>query len=240
MLSFISKSINEVIIRGEPNAIIKCLRKFDFHHTLNITIKDMQIWNCLCTFYGIYTGDVTTNGTHHVVGMGPVVVEIKIMNSKFIDSGLNIIYIFNVMAQSMDATITIKNTTTTNCCSHLLPFVNIDTRNNGDFFPNVTLHITMENFNFLDNFLPLIRFVDKFNFCIIITFTGRNKFARNEASLVEISVTHDYGHNSKTECKHTLLFTSTEVYIIKSRLIHLTDGYEAPISVTNGNIIFFV
>ena len=69
-LSFIS--IGSVIIRGEPNATIKCWNTailspdiFSFVSVPNVTIKDMHIRNCNCEY--IFRGYMYNGTDHHEV-----------------------------------------------------------------------------------------------------------------------------------------------------------------------------
>ena len=99
--------IDSVIIRGEPNATIRCwdttLHLFVFYSIPNVTIRDMHIWNCSCNYH--FRGYMY-NGTdflkvYHLV--------IELLNSTFTNSRL---YYQNPehKSHSMDTKIKIKDT----------------------------------------------------------------------------------------------------------------------------------
>ena len=189
-------SIDHVIIRGEPNTTIIFIEGWDdetfsllyFEYTPNIKIKDVQVRNFLCRFYGVYTGD----GSYHQLGQSHN-VKIEVINSMFINSRLQV--------EADYAIVLIQDSIIANC-SRSRPFF--------DRYRTsiVNLHMTLKNSNFTDNNSPFFSKAAIDCSAIIIMFTGHNNIARNKAPIIEIN-----GFLVKPECNTTILFSTAKVYI---------------------------
>ena len=252
-LSFIG--IGSVIIRGEPNATIRCWEMiavdlFTFISVPNVTIRDMHILNCSCKYF---FHDYTPNGTdipevYHLL--------IEILNSTFTNSRL----VYQDLAHGSKSTITriiIKDTIIQNYSkpyyyfqirtildlhkvyfyNNLLPTLN-DNRNFCKLF-NITIQI--ENVNVMYNSVPFIASTSEFNvsLCVFITFTGHNNFAQNEDAIIRIPPAcfderiHCHFQRETNEVR----FTATKVYITNNNMV-TTDAYASPIMIGSGKIIF--
>ena len=192
-LSFIS--IGSVIIRGEPNATIKCWNTalspdiFSFVSVPNVTIKDMHIWNCNCQYH--FLGYMFNGTDHHKVNN----LLIEILNSNFINSR----FIYDnpaVRPKSMSTKIIIKDTIVQNYTKSFqihsflvinrVYYYNKISNDNRNFCKLFNITIQAENVNFMDNSVPFIAHTYIASLCVFITFTGCNNFAQNEGTIISI------------------------------------------------------
>ena len=247
-LSFIS--IDSVIIRGEPNATIKCWSTasyiFSFVSVPNVTIKDMHIWNCSCNyiFRGYTYNSVDFHDVYHLL--------IEILNSNFTSSRL----IYKELAhrsKSISTRIIVKDTIVQNYSkpSYFQSFLDVykvyyynklsilnDNRNFCKLF-NIT--IQAENVKFMYNGVPFIASTypgSTASLCVFIIFTGHNNFAQNEGTIISIPpacFTDLIPHCRFQRESNAVLFTATEVYVINNNVVTLDSS---PFMIGSGKIIF--
>ena len=235
-------SIGSVIIRGEPNATIKCWNTalspdiFSFVSVPNVTIKDMHIWNCNCQYHFL---DYMYNGTDHHK------VLIEILNSNFINSRL----IYDnpaVRPKSMSTKIIIKDTIVQKSFQihsflviYRVYYYNKISNDNRNFCKLFNITIQAENVNFMDNSVPFIAHTYNASLCVFIIFTGRNNFAQNEGTI--ISIPSACSNNLSPLFRHfqrvtnSVLFTATKVYITNNNVVTM-DG--SPFMIGSGKIVF--
>ena len=183
------RNIKSSIIRGEPNATVKCLNRsfaFYFHGVRYIKLQSMHI-DC-GSYIGVYI-DITN--------LSPTKVEVA--DSKLTNSGI----IINALNHRTNSTITvtIKNTIIENCSDPFgLPIIDIT---NYYYASSLTwLTMTFEDLNVRYNNRSFFKLLSRFDRCDI-TFKGNNLFLQNKGSIIMSEINH-----------LRLNFSETEAYLI--------------------------
>ena len=206
-------TFDKFVIRGEPNATIKCrdaavfYLTFAFSYVPKVITSDIHSWNC--KHYYSYL--------HRSNGTDIYSTETEILNSKFTNSR------FRFKIKYRDAKITVKNTIIENCCeSGFLDFL----------IMRELLRITLVNVNVINNTLPFFapkKYQTYYYTSVFITFSGYINFTRNKGPIIRIPSHSAY---------YPLLIYSTQVLFSIAEVYIINNTIDSPFIMEDGEIVF--